>query len=108
MSGVIHEFYYVVGCRDFHSWYRLIVDKETEKMLYGRVFDSASVDCGRFAVKKSNIDDIHEICDAKRGSVYRVQIDGSDFTSARNKAKDIIYKHLIKIAEKFKAYEEEV
>lgn len=108
MPKTIYEFYYVVGCNRFSKHYRLVVDKETEKMLYGRAFDDTGYECSKFAVNKSNIDCIYELCERKIGTVYRVQIDDSDFASARNKAKNIIYEHLIEIAEKFKAYEEEV
>jgi hypothetical protein len=55
MSKILYEFYYVVGCNDFSKYYRLVVDRETEKMMYGISFDSTGYKGGRFAVNKSNI-----------------------------------------------------
>lgn len=106
MSKILYEFYYVVGCNKFSKYYRLVVDRETEKMMYGISFDSTGYKGGRFAVNKSNIGCVYELC-GKIGTVYRVQIDDSDFASARSKAKDIVYKHLIEIAERFRSHCEE-
>lgn len=107
MPKIIYEFYYVVGCHDFSKYYRLVVDRETEKMMYGMSFDGTGYKCGRFSVNKSNINCIYELSDRKVGTVYRVQIDDNGFASARSKAKDIVYKHLIEIAERFKSHCEE-
>ena len=104
MPKILYEFYYVIGCNDFSKHYKLVVDRETEKMMYGISFDGTGYKGGRFAVNKSNIDCIYELCERSIGTVYRVQIDNSDFISARNKAKDIVYKHLIEIAERFRLH----
>jgi len=106
-TKILYEFYYVVGCNDFSKHYRLVVDRETEKMMYGISFDGTGYKCGRFSVNKSNIDCIYELSDRKVGTVYRVQIDDSDFASAHSKAKDIVYAHLIEIAERFRSCKEE-
>jgi hypothetical protein len=106
MPKILYEFYYVVGCNKFSKYYRLVVDRETEKMMYGISFDGTGYKGGRFAVNKSNIDCAYELC-GKIGTVYRVQIDDSDFASARSKAKDIVYKHLMEIAERFRSHCEE-
>lgn len=107
MSKILYEFYYVVGGWEFSSYYKLIVDRETEKMLYGDVFEESGDKWGRFAINKSNLNCVHEFHSASKGTAYRLQVDDSDYTSAYKKAKNIIYNHLMVIAERFfKIYEE--
>lgn len=107
MPKILYEFYYVVGGWDFSSYYKLIVDRETEKMLYGDVFEESGDKWGRFAINKGNLNCVHEFYSASKGTAYRVQVDDSDYTSAYNKAKNVVYEHLIKIAERFQSHKEE-
>ena len=105
-NKVIHEYYYCIGHTDFIQHNELVVDKATEKMLYGTAFDEGVIKCGRFAVRKENLNQIYEQIDRRRGTVYRIQIDDSDKYSAYRKAKDIVYTLLIEIAENFRVHEE--
>jgi glycyl-tRNA synthetase alpha subunit len=107
MPKIIYEFYYVVGDWELSSYYKLIVDRETEKMLYGDVFEESGEKWGRFAINKSKLNCIHETYNSSTGTIYRVQVDDGDYTSAYNKAKDVVYKHLLKIAERFRSHEED-
>ena len=102
-TKIIHEFYYVVGHKDFHSHYKLTVDRETEKMLYGDSLNNEGKAYGRFAVKKSNLNVVQTIIDRKYGTVYKIQIEENLKTDARMKAENIVYNYLLEIAEKFKA-----
>ena len=101
-TKTIHEFYYVIGLDDFSTHNILKVNRETDKMLYGDVLDYAGVPFGRFALNKRKLNVVDSISDRKYGLVYRVQIDDSSETEARVKAKEIVYTHLIEIAENFK------
>lgn len=103
---IIHEYYYCIGHTDFIKHYELVVDKETDKMLYGTAFDEGIIKGSRFAVRKAELNQIYEQIDRRRGTVYRIQIDDSDKVDVYKKAKDIVYQRLIKIAENFRAYEE--
>lgn len=106
-AKVIHEFYYVVGYKDFSNHYTLKVNRETEKMLYGNVFTDKCVQCDNFAVNKRNLNVVREIVDRKYGLVYKLQIEDTEKESASFKAKNIIYNYLLEIAEKFKNYKKE-
>ena len=102
-TKIIHEFFYVVGFTDFSRYYQLVVDKETEKMLYGDAFYEGVEKCGRFAVNKNNLNEIQEVVDRKYGTVYKIQIEENLKTDARMKAESIVYNYLLEIAEQFKA-----
>lgn len=103
MEGkVVHEFYYVVGFTDFSRYYQLVVDRETEKMLYGNVFFEGIEQCGRFSVNKNKLNEVQEVVDRKHGTVYKIQIEEGNKTDAYIKAENIIYKYLLEIAENFK------
>lgn len=97
MNKIIHEYWYSFGESDFRTRYDLVVDKETEKMLYGTTLFNGR-DRGRFAVKKANLSDVIEFVDAKNGTCYRIQIidDGSD---TKKKARQILYDCLSKAIE---------
>ena len=101
-TKIIHEFFYVVGFTDFSRYYQLVVDRETEKMLYGDAFYEGVEKCGRFAVNKGNLNEIQEVVDRKYGLVYKVQIAEGKKTDARVKAEGIVYNYLLEIAENFK------
>ena len=105
-NKVIHEYYYCIGHTDFIKHFELVVDRETEKMLYGVAFDEGIVECSRFSVRKQELNQICEQIDRRRGTVYRIHIDDSDKYSAYRKAKDIVYERLAEIAENFRAHEE--
>ena len=102
-TKIIHEFFYVVGFTDFSRYYQLVVDRETDKMLYGDAFYEGVEKCGRFAVNKNNLNEIQEVIDRKYGTVYKIQIEENLKTDARMKAESIVYNYLLEIAEKFKA-----
>lgn len=101
-AKVVYEFYYIVGQADFHSCYKLIVDRETEKMLYGDALNNEGNAYGRFAIKKNNLNQVYKIIDRKYGTVYKVQIKENEKETARLIAKDIIYNYLFEITERFK------
>ena len=105
-SKIIHEYYYCIGHTDFIKHFELVVDRETEKMLYGVAFDEGIIKGDRFAIRKEDLNKICGQIDRRRGTVYRVQIDDNDKNAAYRRAKDIVYECLIKIAENFKVYEE--
>lgn len=100
-TKLIHEFYYVVGHKDFHSHYKLAVDRETEKMLYGNALNDEGNVYGRFSIKKENLDRVQKVIDRKYGTVYKVQVKDSEKGDVRMRAKCIIYNHLRKITQEF-------
>lgn len=104
---VIHEFYYVVGHKDFHSHYKLAVDRETEKMLYGDVWHDTGNKSGRFAIKKDNLDKITEIVDKKYGLVLRVQLEERCEYCVYEDAKMKVFYYLYNIAENFRMHKRE-
>ena len=106
-TKIIHEFYYVVGHVNFHSCYKLVVDRETEKMLYGDALNNEGNAYGRFAIKKENLNKVQKMADRKYGTVYKVQVEENERETARLIAKDIIYNYLFQIAEQFKNYKME-
>ena len=107
MNKVIYEYYYIVGSYGFNSCYDLIVDKETNKMLYGNIFYPSGVSCNkRFAINKENLNQIHRIINDRHGLVYRVQVEGKNRKDAEKKARKIIYDHMINFVEEFKNCEE--
>ena len=103
----IHEFFYNVGSNKFLSHYNIIVDRETEKMLYGAVFDDEGNSYSRCSINKSNLNKICSFVDRNRGTIYRIQLDENDRKVAYNNAKNIIYNYLLKIAENFNNHKEE-
>jgi hypothetical protein len=109
MNKVIHEYYYIVGCSDFKNRYDLIVDRETEKMLYGTAYLWGVQSSGgsRFSVKKEDLNKVHEITGNRNGLVYRIQVEGDDYEETKKKAKKIVYDYIIDIAERFKNYKED-
>ena len=103
MNKVIYEFHYVVGGCNFNACYDCIVDKETNKMLYGNVFYQSGTPSGqRFAINKENLNQVHSSIDRYRGLVYRVQIDSKSRKDATKKARKIIYNHMMNFIEIFK------
>lgn len=107
MNKIIHEYYYIVGCSDFKKRYDLIVDKETDKMLYGKAFAEGVLDSGRFSIKKDDLNKVYEITGSRNGLVYRVQIEGNDCKETQKKARKIIYDYIINFVERFKNYKED-
>lgn len=107
MGKVVYELYYIVGGCTFSTGYNCVVDKETNKMLYGDIFYQSGVPYGkRFAINKENLNRIHTIIDQRRGLVYRVQVEGDNRKDAENKARKIIYDHMMCFVEEFKNGEE--
>lgn len=103
-TNLIHEFYYIVGHKDFHSHYKLAVNKETEKMLYGNALNNEGDVYGSFAIKKSNLNKVTEIIDKKYGLVLRIQLKENFDFDVCEEAKMRIFYHLVRIAENFKMY----
>ena len=92
MDKIIYEFYYIVGDYGFNTCYNCVVDKETNKMLYGDVFYKSGAPLGRrFAINKENLNQIHRIFDKTYGLIYRVQVEANTKNEAETKAKQIIY-----------------
>lgn len=110
MFKIIYEYFYVVGEPNLNkTWNLLKADRETDKMYYGTAFS-----CGKthtqgipFAVNKGNLDEVNAIRDRKWGLIYRVQLNATDEHEARNKARQIIYDYMMRLAERFKNYNEE-
>jgi hypothetical protein len=108
MSKVIYEFYYSVGSYGFSNRYDCVVDKETNKMLYGNVFYKSGAQSGeRFAINKNSLNQIHSSIERHYGLIYRVRIERDNLKDAEKKAKEIIYDHMIDFVEKFKNCEED-
>lgn len=108
MSKVIYEYYYVVGSYSFSSCYDLVVDKETNKMLYGNIFYPSGVPYNkRFAINKNNLNQIYQIKDEHHGLVYRVQVESDDRKNAEQKARKIIYNRMIDFVNAFINCEED-
>lgn len=107
MSKVIYEFYYVVGSCCFNNCYECIVDKETDKMLYGDVFKGGVKYGTRFAINKTNLNQLHVSTDHKKGLVYRVQIDCDNRKNAEKQAWKIIYDHMMNFIEILQTYTED-
>lgn len=105
-SKIIHEYYYCIGHTDFIQHNELVVDKVTERMLYGTAFDEGIIKCGRFAIRKEDLNKIYEQIDRRRGTVYRIRIDDNDKCIAYRRAKNIVYEYLLEIAENFRVHEE--
>lgn len=98
MPKIIHEYWYAFGTSYF-SHYELRVEKETPKMFYGKVFRTGGLtSLGNFAAKKDSLDQVIEIKTMTRLK-YKVQINLEDEAAARNMAKQLIYNHIIQIAE---------
>ena len=106
-TKIIHEFFYVVGHKDFHSCYKLVVDRETEKMLYGDALNNEGNAYGRFSIKKSDLNKVKEIVDKKYGLVLRIQIDEKHDYDIYEDAKMKIFYHLYNIAENFRMHKRE-
>ena len=84
MNKVIYEFYYNVGSYKFDNCFKCVVEKETEKMLYGNVFYESGVPYNsRFAINKSNLNHIHQIVNERKGLIYRVQVEDNDIKKCR-------------------------
>ena len=108
MNKVIYEFYYAVGDSVIRTCYNCVVDKETDKMLYGDVFYASGIPYNkRFAINKENLNRIHSIIDQRNGLVYRVQVDGDSRKEAEKQAKKIIYDHMMDFIEEFKNDDED-
>lgn len=100
-NKIIHEFYYIVGDVEFVSHYTLVVDRETNKMLYGTVIADDGSSCSRFAVKKCNLGQIQTGVNRKRGLVWHLQIAESEYEQAYKQAKEAIYRLLCLLADNF-------
>ena len=108
MGKVIYEFYYVVGSCGFSNGYNCVVDRETNKMLYGDIFYQSGIPYGKkFAINKESLNRIHSIIDQRRGLVYRVQVEGDNRKDAEKKARKIIYNHMMYFVEEFGKNEED-
>lgn len=108
-TKIIHEFYYVVGAKDFANHYVLEVDKETEKMLYGNALNNVGNVYGRFAIKKSNLNEVTKIVDKRHGLVLRVQLkDYGDGYDAYEEAKNRVFEYLTEMVEDFIKYKREI
>ena len=103
MDKVIYEFYYNVGCRAFDNCYKCVVDKETEKMFYGEIFYESGISFNRrFAINKSNLNQIHRRVDERNGLFYRVQIESDNIKEARRTAGKIIYDYVTEFINEFR------
>lgn len=106
---IIREYYYVIGEKDFSTRFHLLVNKETEKMLYGVAYDDYNANyVGKFAINKDNLNKINQIRDKKYGMIYRIQI-LDDFNADTEKiAREMIYNYLIETAKYLMNNEQEV
>lgn len=110
MNKILYEYYYIVGCSDFKTYYVLKVDRETDKMYYGDAFECnvTSIKGNRFSVKKKDLNTVYEITGTNNGLVYRVQVDAKDEYEAENKARKIIYNYMMDFVERFKNHKGEI
>ena len=102
MDKVIYEFYYNVGHHSFDTCYKCVVDKETEKMLYGDIFYKSGVPYNRrFAINKSNLNQIHRSISERNGLFYRVQVESDNIKDAERKAGKIVYSYVTEFINEF-------
>lgn len=103
MDKVIYEFYYNVGHHNFDNCYKCVVDKETEKMLYGDVFYESGVPYNsRFAINKDKLNQIYRKIDERNGLFYRVQVESDNIKDAEQKASKIIYDYVTEFINEFR------
>lgn len=81
---ILHEYTYVINRPDLFQKYDLVVDRETKKMLYGKVLES------NFAVRKSDLNTVKVFIDRKYGTFYRVTIDSDTMEDTCIAAKELI------------------
>ena len=81
---ILHEYTYVINRPDLFQKYDLVVDRETKKMLYGKVLES------NFAVRKSDLNTVKVFIDRKYGTFYRVTIDSDAMEDTCIAAKELI------------------
>ena len=102
MSKVIYEFYYNVGRYGFDSCYKCIIDKETDKMLYGDLFYKSGIPYNRrCAINKSNLNRIHQSSN-NEGLFYRVQVESDNIKDAEIEAGKIIYDYVTEFINEFR------
>lgn len=102
MDKIIYELYYRLEQDCFHSCYKCVVNKETEKMFYGDVLYENGVSYNaRFSINKSRLEQIHRIV-TKDGLSYRIQLEADSVEDAKIKACKIICDHITDFVEIFK------
>jgi hypothetical protein len=98
MSKVLYEYHYSVGSSRV-TCYKLIVEKETDKMFYGNVF-LGDINTGhRFAVKKENINQLAQYVLKNTGTVYKVVVESDNHKQA---SYDIVNRRLQEVINNFK------
>ena len=103
MERIIYEFYYNVGNYAFDTCYKCVVENETGKMFYGDVFyESGIPHNSRFAIKKDNLNQIHQKIDERNGLIYRVRVESDNIKEAKRKAGKIIYDYVTEFINEFR------
>ena len=96
MNKVLHEYWYTFGKKEICHGY-LIVKRETPKMFYGDVSDEFFT-IGAFSTKKEHLNKVVEIRNNFK-TVYRVQLDIENEHEARQRAKELFYEYIMRIAQ---------
>ena len=98
---IIYECFYKVGANHFNSIFELVVDRETEKMLYGEVFlaKDRQDKWGRFSLNKHELSEVKEIIRSNK-SCLRVRVEADSKEEAEGKAFKCIYDYLIEMAQR--------
>jgi hypothetical protein len=99
MIKVFYEYVYAFGSTTA-SEYRLIVERETEKRLYGQRF-VGDVVISNFALKKENLglNQVKEIIEPYGGSMYKIIVEEENHMEV---AEQIIKNHLQNIVDKIR------
>ena len=92
----LYEYHYAIGdtCA---TDYKLVVDRETNKMFYGNVFVWDNC-IGRFSVKKENLNKLTQYIDRSHGTICKVIVDAENHKAA---ATQIIRDYLQNIVNNF-------
>lgn len=98
---VIYEYFYRIGDNHFESVFELIVDKETDKMLYGVAVagKNREYNWGRFSVHKDKLNKTKKV---KRNneSLLRVQVEANSKEEADTKAGQCLGDYLTEMAQR--------
>ena len=97
MPKVMHEYWYSLATNKLRD-YKLQIERETPKMFFGKVMsDGVAID--NFGVRK---DGLNQVIEVRRYSIiqYKVTVDIENEMEAKQKAKELIYNHIMRIADK--------
>lgn len=98
MDKTLYEYHYSIGTSRV-TCYKLVVERETEKMFYGNVFLDDTNTGHRFAVNKTNINHLKQYVVKNKGTAYKVVVESDNH---KQTAYNIVCKRLQDIINNFK------